>query len=177
MLWQDGRGEGFDRCALLPVVAGMRLTGTATLGGYGPGATARYVLLTDATWRVVACDVRMSAPGHDVRVRLTSPEPGRWEGDGGPVPAIEGCLDVSLDFTPAALTPLIRRTALAVGERVEVVHLSLPELAVRRSSTAIEHDSADRFLHHVGGRTHALHVGAQGLVTEYEDAWTAVAFG
>lgn len=179
VLWQDGTGEGYDRCALLPAVAGARLSGTAVLPRHGAGATARYCLVVDPTWRVLELDVRMSAPGHDVRVRLTSAEAGRWERDGAHLPSLDGCLDVALDFTPVALTPLIRRLGLAPGERrdVDVVAVALPDLAVTRERMGVEHDERDRWLHHTRARTAAVHVGAQALVTEYEDAWTAVALG
>lgn len=179
VLWQDGRGGGYDRCALLPAVGGATLSGTATLADHGRGATARYVLRVDDGWRVRECDVRLSAPARDVRVRLVSPDPGRWTRDGVPVPELDGCVDVSLDFTPVALTPLIRRVGLAVGERVDadVARLTLPHLEVTRGRVGIEHDARDRWLHHVDGRAFALHVGPQGLITEYEDAWTAVALG
>lgn len=164
---------------MLPAVRGATLSGTATLPRSGPGATARYVLRVDAAWRVTELDVRLSTPGSDTRVRLTASAPGRWERDGTPLPEFDGCLDVSLDFTPVAVTPLIRRLGLALGERtdVDVVHLGLPHLDLRRDRVGIEHHERDRWLHHVGGRARAVHVGPQALVTEYQDAWTAVALG
>jgi hypothetical protein len=179
VLWQDATGRGYDRCALLPAVGGATLSGTATLAGHGPGATARYRLRVADDWRVLTCDVRMSAPGREARVRLEASPPGRWRRDGRPVPELDGCLDVALDFTPAALTPLIRRVALARGHRadVDVAHLALPDLALSRRRAGVSHDDRDRWLHHTGDDTFALHVGAHGLVTEYEGAWTAVALG
>lgn len=179
VLWQDGSGDGYDRCALLPAVAGAKLSGTAVLPRHGAGATARYCLVVDRTWRVLDLDVRMSAPGHEVRVRLTSPEAGWWERDGVRLPSLDGCLDVALDFTPVALTPLIRRLALTPGERrdVDVVAVGLPDLAVTRERVGVEHDEADRWLHHTRSGSAAVHVGPQALVTEYEDVWTAVALG
>jgi hypothetical protein len=179
VLWQDGEGGGYDRCALLPAVGGATLSGTATLADHGRGATVRYVIRVDHAWRVRDCDVRMNAPAHEARVRIVSRDPGRWTRDDVPLPELDGCVDVSLDFTPVALTPLIRRVDLPRGERVDadVVRLALPHLEVTRARVGIEHDARDRWLHHVDGRAYALHVGPQGLITEYEDAWSAVALG
>lgn len=179
VLWQDGTGDGYDRCALLPAVDGSRLAGTAVLPAHGAGATARYGLLVDRDWRVRELDVRMSAPGHEARTRLVAGEPGRWEDDGSHLAALDGCLDVTLDFSPVGLTPLIRRVALAPGEGVDVdvVVVRLPGLTIERGRLGIEHDDGDRWLLHTATATAALHVGPQGLVTEYQDAWTAVALG
>lgn len=179
VLWHDARSDGYDRCSLLPAVDGNTLSGTAVLPQHGAGATARYRLLVDREWRVVDLDVRTSAPGHEARVRLTAPEPGRWERDGAHLPELDGCLDVSLDCSPVALTPLIRRLGLGAGERaeVDVVSLGTPGLAVARGRVGIEHDARDRWVHHVPGGPAAVHVGAEALVTEYEGAWTAVALG
>lgn len=178
-LWQHGTGDGHDRCTLRTTAHGAELSGAAVLPALAAGATARYRLLVDGRWRVTEVDVHVRGGGGDARLRLLAPAPGRWERDGAPRPELDGCLDVALDFTPAGLTPLLRRVALAPGERadVDVVTLRLPGLAVTRERVGIEHDERDRWLHHVAGRTAALHVGPQGLVTEYEDAWTAVALG
>lgn len=179
VLWHDGRTDGYDRCALLPAVAGTTLSGTAVLPQHGAGATARYRLLVDDAWRVIDLDVRMSAPGHEARIRLTAPTPGRWERGGAPVPELDGCVDVSLDFTPVGLTPLIRRLGLGAGERadVDVVSVATPDLTMSRGRIGLEHDDRDRWLHRDTGAPAAVHVGAEALVTEYEGAWTAVALG
>lgn len=179
VLWHDGTGEGYDRCVLRPAGDGAELSGTAVLSRQGPGVTADYRLYVDRSWRVVDLAVRMRGPAQDLRLRLTAAEPGRWARDGVPQPGLAGCLDVDLDFTPVGLTPLIRRLALAAGERrdLDVVTVRSPELVSGRARVGVERQEADRWMHHAGDGRAAVHVGPQGLVTEYEGAWTAVALG
>lgn len=178
-LWQDATGDGFDRCAMLPTVLGTRLSGTASLPWLGRGATARYILLVDHAWRVLDLDLRVSTSGSDERIRLTSEEPGRWTRGGVHMPDLDGCLDVTLDVTPAALTPLARRLALPRGATatVDTVAVAVASLDVRRERVEVELDAQGRWLHRRGGRTAVVAFGPQGLVTECDGRWRAVALG
>lgn len=180
VLWHDRERDGYDRCSLLPIVGGTRLTGTAVLPDHGPNATARYILDADDAWCPRRIDVRFSAPAADARAVLLRDATGGWTRDGEPLPELDGCLDVHLPFSPAPLTATLRRLDLPPGGRatVAVAVLTLPDLAVRRAEVTLARDDVtDRVLHTVDGVEHAVLVDPQGLVTAYEDTWIAVALG
>lgn len=178
-LWHDGAGDGYDRCTIRPQRDGWRLEGTAILPQYGARAQAVYHLQTDADWRVRRLAVTFDRDGRSRQLDLRTDEPGTWRRDGRRQPALDGCLDAGLDFTPAGLTPMIRRLDLHAGQTAtfEVVHVLLPDLRVEREEMALTHVEPILWRHTHAGRTWAVHVGPSGLVTEYEDAWTAVALG
>lgn len=58
---------------------------------------------------------------------------GRWSNAAGPLPELNGCLDVDISATPFTNTLPIRRLALNIGEAagISVVYLAVPELSFR----------------------------------------------
>lgn len=62
---------------------------------------------------------------------MKSKEDGSWTFNGDLVPAVTGCIDFDLGFTPATNILSIRRIALPVGAEAEVTVAWLPSLAAK----------------------------------------------
>lgn len=133
----------------------------------------RYRLRCDRAWRCRELDVAVI--GDDRVLRLRGDGLGRWtDGDGAPLPALAGAIDVDLPITPFTNTLPIRRLALAPGAAAEiaVVYVRPPELTIeidRQIYTCLEPLRRYRYEAVDGTFTAEIDVDAQGLVITYPD--------
>jgi hypothetical protein len=117
-----------------------------------------------------------AATGADVAGGSPRPVPAAIE-----IPAVAGCLDVDLAFTPATNILPLRRLDLAVGESREMTAawVRFPELSVeplaqrytRLDERRVRYESRD------GSFTAELEVDELGLVVSYPPLWERVAAG
>lgn len=102
-----------------------------------------------------------------------------WSIGGTEVPALEGCDDIDLGFSPATNLLPIRRLALPVGAHaiVRAAWLRFPELTAEVLVQTYTHVSADRYLYESAGGTfrRELQVDAFGCVLDYPGLWRAEA--
>ena len=63
---------------------------------------------------------RASSGPHPIDVDLSVDAAGRWRLNGADCPAVEGCVDLDLNFSPSTNALPIRRLGLAVGQAAEV---------------------------------------------------------
>ena len=143
VMWTPADGPGCEHlrlaaCPQAPFAEGL-VIGVA--GGRPFGL--RYGVWCDEGWRA-----------REVRLAVLSPVPrelilradgsGRWRaGDGDPLPALDGCVDVDVSATPFTNTLPIRRLGLRPGESAEiaVAYVDVPALtveAVRQRYTCLE---------------------------------------
>jgi hypothetical protein len=116
-----------------------------------------------------------------VRVNVARDSAGRWLLNGEECPAVAGCVDLDLNFSPVTNLLPIRRLGLAVGQSADVqaAWLRFPEFTLeplpqvyrRTGETSYRYESAD------GAFVAALTVNAAGLVTRYPGFWEAAAVG
>jgi hypothetical protein len=173
-LWSSERG-GWDRCAMTSTAQGHVVQGTI-----GPNEHRTYRLALNPAWEVTSLFVQ---PGEGrAPLELSRGEQG-WSSDdpvlASTMSSLGGCLDVHLDFTPAAIAPMLRRMALEVDAHgdTDVVHVSGDALTVRRGSVTVSHLSAYHWLLDTAGVSANVHLGAAGLVAEHQGGWTAMAIG
>ena len=120
----------------------------------------------------------MSA-GNDRAMTIVADGTGRWRADGDPVPALDGCTDVDLGWTPATNTLPIRRLDLAVGDEVtiSVALLRFPDLTLVRSDQTYARLAPDRWRYRSGAYDFELTTDpATGIVMRYgHELWRVVA--
>jgi hypothetical protein len=114
-----------------------------------------------------------------MRFEFAADGAGHWSLNGGPLPLVEGALDLDFGFTPATNLLPIRRLALAVGEWAEVptAWLRFPELRVERLEQSYRREAARVFRYEAvvdGERFRArLDTDEFGRVLLYEGLWKA----
>jgi hypothetical protein len=101
----------------------------------------------------------------------------RWRLNGAETAAVEGCIDVDLNFSPSTNLLPIRRLDLAVGQSAEVraAWLRFPSFNLeplqqsyrRIDETAYRYESAG------GTFVRDLQVAESGLVLQYPGFWEA----
>ncbi|WP_186165535.1 putative glycolipid-binding domain-containing protein [Burkholderia gladioli] len=96
----------------------------------------RYRLACDGHWRTTRATLSVMG---GATLSLLRDREGRWQdGEGRPLPALEGCVDLDIAATPYTNTLPIRRLGLRRDERraIEVAYVSVPDLAVSRATQA-----------------------------------------
>ncbi len=176
ILWRRCNATGTERAVLVPDSSGYHLGGTAVFERDGAGYEARYSILTDPDWAPRVVGVHVQGPDGNRRLALRSDGAGNWTAEGEPVPALDGVLDVDLDFTPATNTLAIRRLSLDVGEaaNVRVAYLSFLGSPAEAREQRYERIDTDRYEYSSGSFRTELEVAPNGFVLEYPGIWEAV---
>lgn len=142
------------------------LSGKVTLGS----DTIGYSIQCDAGWRTEIVQV------NDLMI-IVGP-PGTWRMNGAEVPAVQGCVDIDLSFTPSTNLLPIRRTYLATGQAVDVraAWLRYPQMTLepldqtytRIDDTHVHYSSAG------GAFERTLTIDDAGFPVDYPGLWRAV---
>jgi len=131
-----------------------------------------YALRTDRTGATRFVEITVSGPFPTRTRTLHADGQGHWRDDTGPLPDLDGCLDVDISFTPCTNTLPIRRLALAVGEArdIDVAYLAVPRLTVSRAHQGYRR--LDCGYRYESGRFAAdLTVDDADLVINYAHLW------
>lgn len=180
MLWKrlDMRGHEAARLSLDPAgSAGWRLAGAAAFAYEGDPCLLNYQISGDADWRTVAATVTGWVGSLGVDVRLARDAADRWTLNGAPCPAVAGCLDLDLNFSPSTNLLPIRRLGLAVGQAAEVraAWLRFPEFTLEPLSQVYRRTGKSSYRYEASGGAFVAHltVDAIGWVTRYPRFWQA----
>jgi hypothetical protein len=177
ILWRGLDPYGHDLARLEQGPAGWVLSGTALLAHEGQPCKLDYAVTCDADWRTVSAHVAGFVGGRAVDLRASVDAARTWSLNGAECPAVAGCLDIDLAFTPATNLLPIRRLALAVGAQADVraAWLRFPSLAFEPLPQVYRRRDERTYGYESGGgsfRT-TLEVNAAGFVTRYPDLWEA----
>jgi hypothetical protein len=177
ILWRHLEASGRDACDLWRHANGWSVTGTSIFRERVDITHLRYAVSCDAGWRTVRGQIQGSVNERVVDLDVTTDEQHRWWVNGRAEPAVEGCIDLDLNFTPATNLIQLRRLALAVGGRANApaAWFSVPEFSLqplpqtyRRASVPCYDYAAPSV-----GYSGLLQVHELGFVLEYPGLWTA----
>jgi hypothetical protein len=144
----------------------------------GQACRLDYLVVCGEDWRTLSGRVTGWVGTTDVDVDIVAGD-GRWRLNGADCPAVTGCIDLDLNFSPSTNLLPIRRLGLAVGAEaaVRVAWLRFPSFALepldqlyRRSG-----DATYRYESAGGAFVADLQVNAAGFVTDYPPVWELVA--
>lgn len=153
-----------------------RLYGTAIFVYDGKRCCLEYLIECDADGETVSAEIVGEAGDDIIEIEISVDGDGNWTLDGQQIPAVKGCVDIDLNFSPSTNTLPIRRLSLEVGESAEVsaAWLRFPSFKLeklvqtytRLDETTYRYESAG------GAFKRDITVNEYGLVTEYPDYWT-----
>jgi hypothetical protein len=181
MLWRrlDRRGHEAARLSLDFSLdpASWHLTGTAAFAYEGDPCLLSYQISGDPDWRTVAATVTGWVGARNIEVHLARDAADQWTLNGEPCPAVAGCLDLDLNFSPSTNLLPIRRLDLAVGQTAEVraAWLRFPEFTLEPLPQVYRRTSATTYRYESSGGAFVAHltVNAVGFVTRYPRFWQA----
>ena len=179
ILWQRLDLPGHEVAELHELETGWRLSGVAVLAHDARPCRLDYDIECDSAWRTRRTTVRGHVGGSRVTLELARDDASAWTADGAPVPALAGCLDVDLGFSPSTNLLPIRRLALGVGAHASVraAWVRFPDLTLAVLEQVYTRTGEATYLYESGGGTfrRELTVSAEGFVLEYPDFWRAEA--
>lgn len=136
-----------------------------------------YLIVCDAGWQTLSGRVTGWLGDESVEIDLAVDSSRRWRMNGTECPAVEGALDLDLNFSPSTNLLPIRRLGLAVGEeaRVRAAWLRFPAFTLEPLNQLYRRVGVATYRYEsAGGKFVAeLEVNAAGLVTRYPNLWQA----
>jgi hypothetical protein len=175
VLWRRLDQPGHEASRLFFQYSHWHLTGTAVFDYNQQPCRLDYLVVCNAGWQTVSGKVTGWVGNETVELELSIDSAHRWRLNGTESPAVMGCIDLDLGFSPSTNLLPIRRLDLALGQEVEVraAWLGFPnftlepleQLYCRLDSTTYRYESAR------GIFVTQLQVNAAGFVTYYPDLW------
>jgi hypothetical protein len=179
ILWRRIDRPGHESACVLALDAGWQLAGTAVFLEGGEPCCLSYRITCGADWRTRSVEVTGWLGVKTIFVRAKVGPAGAWIVNGGSVPAIEGCVDIDLNFSPSTNLLPIRRLDLEVGEEKEVraAWLRFPSFRFESLEQSYRRLSRERYRYRSAwGRFETeIEVDANGFVTLYPGFWQEVA--
>ncbi len=175
IMWAPWNGPGLEHLRLARGEAGVVADGMVIGMRDGRPFRVRYIITCDVGWRVR--ELRLfSLDEDDRRLHVRADGAGRWEtAGGGPLPELDGCLDVDIAATPFTNTLPIRRLNLRPGQSrdITVAYVAVPGFEIRPAPqryTAVERGADGGLYTYEGlstGFVADLPVDADGVVVDY----------
>ena len=177
ILWRWMDRPGHEAARLERDGSEWLLRGTSVFAHEGEPCRLDYLVVCGHDWRTKQARVSGWVGARAVRCEIEVNHGARWWMNGREVPAVEGCVDVDLNFSPSTNLLPIRRLGLAVGGKgaVSAAWLRFPSFQLERldqtyrrtGERSYRYESAD------GAFVRDIEVNEAGLVTRYPDFWEA----
>jgi uncharacterized protein len=179
ILWRRIDMPGFESARLISQPGTWRLEGCAVFAAEGQPCRLDYQVVCNAGWETRSAHVMGWVGSREIKIDLLVDAARRWRLNGMAVPAVRGCVDVDLSFSPVTNLLPIRRLGLAGGEEAQVkaAWLVFPgfsleplEQRYRRVDEALyRYESRD------GSFVRDLRVSPAGFILEYPGFWSTEA--
>lgn len=136
LLWQSLDSPGFEHVRLDDSHPGWNVYDSMIIREEG-GQVRRggYTLIVDKEWRTLEIRIMVEqAPGSMAALHLLASGDGRWtDADEQPIPELDGCVDVDIQWSPLTNTLPVRRLDLQSGaeQEIRVAYIELPTLDLR----------------------------------------------
>ena len=170
-LWRRIDWPGHEAARVREREAGWELSGTAVFLYEAQACRLDYVVACDVAWRTVTTQVTgwVGADGIDIAISVDTA--GRWWMNEREVPAVAGCVDVDLNFSPSTNLLPIRRLKLDVGASaaVRAAWLRFPSFALEPLEQRYVRTAEDGYRYESAGGAFVrdLTVNDAGFVTRY----------
>ncbi len=175
ILWRRLDCPGHDAARIRRDAGYWTLDGCAVFLDPAGACRLDYIVLCDAAWHTVSARVEGWIGERAIETTIEVRDGGRWFLSGDECPAVAGCVDVDLSFSPSTNLLPIRRLALRDGASADVraawLHfpaftLELLEQRYRRIDSATYRYESGR-----GEFCRTLRVNDAGFVVEYPGLW------
>jgi hypothetical protein len=175
IVWRRLDLAGHDAATIRPIDDGWLIAGVAIVVESARPCRVDYDVDCDTSWVTRRCSLRGYIGATPVSLDVRRDANGTWKVNGADAPALEGCIDVDLGFTPATNLLPIRRLGLDVGQRaaVRAAWIRFPEFTAEVLDQVYTRQSPDRYLYESGGGVfrRELRVDAFGCVVDYPGLW------
>jgi hypothetical protein len=180
ILWRGLVFPGHESCGLFSRGSEWHLEGTAVFSHEQQPCRLSYHIICDKAWRTLSARVEGWLHKTLIDLQIKTDSSGQWWLNDAEQPAVAGCIDIDLNFSPSTNLLPIRRLGLAAGESAEVkaAWLRFPSFQLERLPQKYYRLSEDTYRYEsAGGQFVAeLKVNTSGFVIDYPGIWQAEAF-
>ena len=175
MLWRRLDRPGHEAARLVFHAPLWQLTGTAVFGEAGQACRVEYRIVCDHEWNTWHALVEGWLGSRRIKCEARAGADRQWHLNDRACPAVAGCADVDLAFSPATNMLALRRLALEPGQAatVRAAWLTWPGLTLEPLEQTYRRTTATTY--HYEAPTHAftaeLEVDAAGFVVRYPGLW------
>ena len=176
ILWRGIYFKGHEACRLYQVNNEWRLEGTAIFSSDDRPCRLTYLVECDSSWNTLRGSVSGWFGDRDIDIKITV-DAQRWIVNGVEEFAVDGCIDLDLNFSPATNLLPIRRLNLEIGQQAEVKAAWLRFPSFELEPLAQVYTRLDEFTYRYssegGSFLRDLTVNEVGFVTDYPGLWQA----
>lgn len=175
IVWRGIFWPGHEHCAVYDDAAQWFVEGAALFIHERQPCRLEYLIECDHTWTTQSARVSGWVGEKQVDIHITADADRNWFFNGSEQPAVKGCTDVDLNFSPSTNLLPIRRLNLVPGQQapVSAAWLRFPSFKLeqldqtyqRLDHTTYHYESND------GSFAAELKVDEFGLVTNYPGLW------
>jgi hypothetical protein len=177
ILWRGIDMPGHDACRLTSQDREWHLSGAAVFSHVQKPCRLDYHVVCDQHWNTVLAKVSGWLGNDLVELELTVGADRKWRMNGVEQPAVAGCIDVDLNFSPSTNLLPIRRLNLEInqGAEVNVAWLRFPGFELEALPQIYKRIDQFRYHYESGGGSFVaeLKVNAAGFVTDYPELFQA----
>jgi uncharacterized protein len=176
VIWRRIDQPGHDACRLAQRGQRWHLAGAAVFVTGGDPCRLDYVVECGPDWRTLRSRVTGWIGARLVESAIEA-DGGRWRLEGADCPAVAGCIDLDLNFTPSTNLLAIRRLDLAVGSEApaRAAWLRFPSFTLEPLDQIYRRTGEMTYRYESGGGSFAvdLKVDPSGFVIDYPGFWQA----
>jgi len=171
ILWRrlDRPGHEFAKAYLSD--SSWTLSGTAVFAHEGQACRLDYLIVCDTEWRTVSARVTGSLGDRAIDIDVSVDARLQWRLNGIECPAVLGCTDIDLNFSPSTNLLPIRRLGLEIGAEAEVqaAWLRFPNFTLERLDQRYRRVDPETYRYESAGGAFVteLQVNSAGFVTRY----------
>lgn len=175
VLWRRLDQPGHESARLFFQPPYWHLTGTAVFAHNEQPCRLDYLVVCHSRWQTLSGKVAGWVGSETVEIELSVDSARRWWLNGRECPAVAGCIDLDLNFSPSTNLLPIRRLDLPVGQGagVRAAWLRFPSFTLEPLEQIYRRTDVATYRYESAGGRFAveLQVNAAGLVTRYENFW------
>jgi uncharacterized protein len=176
ILWRGIYMPGHEASRFFLQDNNWHLEGTAVFSHKGQPCRLTYLVMCDAQWNTLKGLVSGWVGDRTVKYDIKVDSERNWQLNDNESPAVSGCIDLDLNFSPSTNLLPIRRLNLGVGQEAEVhaAWLRFPSFELERLSQVYRR-TGELTYHYESSTGFAadLEVNSEGLVTNYPGLWQA----
>jgi hypothetical protein len=177
ILWQGIYLKGHEACRLYQVNNEWRLEGTAVFSSDDRPCRLTYLVECDSSWNTLRGSVLGWIGDRDVNIEIAVDAAQHWTLNSVKESAVDNCIDLDLNFSPATNLLPIRRLNLEIRQSAEVKAAWLRFPSFELEPLAQVYTRLDEFTYHYssdrGSFVRDLTVNEVGFVTYYPGFWKA----
>ena len=175
ILWRGVYSPGHEHCSVYDKATHWFLEGVAVFIHERQPCRLEYLVQCDQAWNTQSARVSGYIGDREIDITINVEPDQHWLLNGTVQPAVSGCTDIDLNFSPSTNLLPIRRLNLPVGQAATVgaAWLRFPSFALERLDQLYHRLDQQTYRYESnGGKFVAeLKTNAVGLVTSYPGLW------